>query len=761
LQERQTTREEYATRARMLDLSVPFDAAGFEANQFSFASKQHAIEDKNEALQENINVSNITRKDLEKQLETAEEQLQALAGRDSNIPLPYLQERTALCEWLGIDETELPFAGELMQVKEDYETQRKTIELLLHDFALTLLIPHSLRTKTSQYLWTNQVKVPFSYVSLPKEQFLPSEDEDEDILCNAIETKENHPYSSWVLFHLQQTYRHVHIQTVDELLNTELSYSDRQMTRDGIYYKVHATPQKNSDIYVLGWDTARKREQLIVDKDNLTNAIAELDKAMKEDAREMGHNKQRLEALIELRTIRSYDAIDTRSPEAEIAELDAEIAELESSLGDYDALRRQLQQTDASIREYKARCEFLVSERGRIDGSLSHFEETLQYRTEQLKGIDLETRKQEFEDFSSRYELADLWSNLDSLDDAVDKVRRMLEEKIQQAQDSMTESKERCINLMSSFCKPGQDTLTKYPNWTSNLLELGTDAFSMQDIPEFRKVFDHLLQDDLPKHKERFANYRTSLIGKDVISFNRALMNWQRTIDDNIVDLNTSLQRINYSQDPVTQTKTHIRIRKQQNSDETVRQLKALLRAAMPNPAGEANLTDSQKLESQDRFFKQVESLLAFLRQDEVRQKVLDVRRWFLFAAEEYDVESGDQLRYYQDSAGISGGQKAKLAYTIFAAAIAKQFDVFSDEGASRSFRFVLIDEAFSKIDDENSRYAMQLFSQLNLQLMVITPLDKGNLVLPFIKTVQVTECPDGKHSQIISVKVEDFDGQR
>ncbi|MDY4610748.1 MAG: SbcC/MukB-like Walker B domain-containing protein [Sphaerochaetaceae bacterium] len=761
LQERRSTREFYAARVRKIDLQMPFDDNGFEANLFSLASKQHMIEDRNESLQENINVSTMTRQDLEKQLSVTEEQLQALAGRDSNIPLQYLQERSGLCEWLGVEESELPFAGELMQVKEEYEAQRKSIELLLHDFALTLLIPHSLRNKVGQYLWANQVKVSIAYVAIPKEQFLPADDDSEDILCGTIEVKEGHPYSSWVFSHLQQAFKHVHVQSLDELLHTELAYSDRQLTRDGVYFKAHAIPKKSSDIYVLGWDTARKREQLVVDKDNLVNAMDDLDRAIREDSREIARNKEKIEAIIEIRTIRTYEAINTRSPEAEIEELNAQIADLELSLGDYDALRKQLQQVDASIRELKARCEHLVSERGRIDGRLGQYEEMLKYRTELLKEVDVDARHEEFSEFSERYGLSNVWSNLDNLDEAADKIRRLLDDRIQQALTDINDSKDRCINLMSSFCKPSQDTLTKYPNWTSNLLELGTDSFSMQDIPAFRKVYDHLLQDDLPRHKEEFANYRTSLIGKDVISFNRTLMNWQRTIDENIVDLNTSLQRINYSQDPVTRAKTHIRIRKQQNADDMVRNLKALLRAAMPNPTAESNLTIQQKLDVQNKFFRQVEALLSFLRQDDVRQKVLDVRRWFIFAAEEYDVGTGDQLRYYQDSAGISGGQKAKLAYTIFAAAIAKQFDVFSDDGASRSFRFVLIDEAFSKIDDENSRYAMQLFSQLNLQLMVITPLDKGNLVLPFIKTVHVTECPDGRRSQIVSVKVEDFDGQR
>jgi uncharacterized protein YPO0396 len=73
----------------------------------------------------------------------------------------------------------------------------------------------------------------------------------------------------------------------------------------------------------------------------------------------------------------------------------------------------------------------------------------------------------------------------------------------------------------------------------------------------------------------------------------------------------------------------------------------------------------------------------------------------------------------------MSGGQKAKLAYTILASAIAYHFGLNQENLGAKSFRFVVIDEAFSKSDDDNARYAMELFKNLNLQLLVITPKDK------------------------------------
>ena len=61
-------------------------------------------------------------------------------------------------------------------------------------------------------------------------------------------------------------------------------------------------------------------------------------------------------------------------------------------------------------------------------------------------------------------------------------------------------------------------------------------------------------------------------------------------------------------------------------------------------------------------------------------------------------------------SGGKSGGQKEKLAYTVLAASLAYQFGL--DWGAkSRSFRFVMIDEAFGRGSDESARYGLELFS--------------------------------------------------
>ena len=106
-----------------------------------------------------------------------------------------------------------------------------------------------------------------------------------------------------------------------------------------------------------------------------------------------------------------------------------------------------------------------------------------------------------------------------------------------------------------------------------------------------------------------------------------------------------------------------------------------------------------------------------------------DVRRWFDFAAREMENATGEERGYYEDSTGQSGGEKAKLAFTILVAAIAYQYDIDPDQPASDRFHFVVIDEMFSKVDDQYSEYALELFRKFGLQLLIVAPLDAKALV--------------------------------
>jgi uncharacterized protein YPO0396 len=118
----------------------------------------------------------------------------------------------------------------------------------------------------------------------------------------------------------------------------------------------------------------------------------------------------------------------------------------------------------------------------------------------------------------------------------------------------------------------------------------------------------------------------------------------------------------------------------------------------------------------------------------------------------------GSQKNYYADSAGLSGGQKAKLAFTILASAIAYQYGLHKENAKEKSFRFVVIDEAFSKSDEKNPRYAMELFISLGLQLFVVTPKDKIHVVEPYVKNIFLTHINEQlNYSKVTTLTIDDF----
>ena len=171
-----------------------------------------------------------------------------------------------------------------------------------------------------------------------------------------------------------------------------------------------------------------------------------------------------------------------------------------------------------------------------------------------------------------------------------------------------------------------------------------------------------------------------------------------------------------------------------------------MLRDAMPDPAKLIRDEDNELEASFIRIKAIIEELSG---NEQWRKKVTDVRNWLEFAASERYRSDNKERQYYVDSQSLSGGEKAKLAYTILASAIAYQFGIRNEDTRRKSFRFAVVDEAFSKVDPENAVYAMELFKQLNLQLMVVTPLDKINLAEPYIHSVHYVENREKKNSVV------------
>ena len=137
--------------------------------------------------------------------------------------------------------------------------------------------------------------------------------------------------------------------------------------------------------------------------------------------------------------------------------------------------------------------------------------------------------------------------------------------------------------------------------------------------------------------------------------------------------------------------------------------------------------------------------------------RVTDVREWYSFGASERFAADGTVRDYYSDSSGKSGGQKEKLAYTILASAIAYQYGLGVWEGTPRTFRLVVIDEAFGRGSEDSTRYGLDLFARMGLQLLVVTPLQKIAILEDYVQAVHFVANPTGRASGITNLSLAEF----
>ena len=132
-----------------------------------------------------------------------------------------------------------------------------------------------------------------------------------------------------------------------------------------------------------------------------------------------------------------------------------------------------------------------------------------------------------------------------------------------------------------------------------------------------------------------------------------------------------------------------------------------------------------------------------------------------MFSASERWRDTDVEHESYSDSSGKSGGQKEKLAYTILAASLAYQFKLDRPDDAGRSFRFVVIDEAFGRGSDDSTRYALKLFTELGLQLLIVTPLQKLHVIEPHVACVGFVDNVNGDRSRLQRITVEELQLRR
>jgi uncharacterized protein YPO0396 len=742
----------YDTLRQTLGLLALHQAEDFLAQRALCVPLREAAAQREAELQNELNEQGVAFAQGRQAHADLTQELASLKARRSNIDAQQVALRAALCQALALDETLMPYAGELIQVREDERDWEGAAERLLRSFGLSLLVPDAHYAAVSDWVDRTQLKGRFVYFRVR-----PGKREGRgeppalhpDSMARKLAIKPDSPFYAWLERELAQRFDLACCTSQDQFRREARAITRAGQVKGGgeRHEKDDRHRIDDRSRYVLGWSNQAKIAALESKARLLQARLVDAGQRIAALQKEQQRARERLQALDKLDEYRDWAELDWRSSATELAALRAEKQRLEAASDVLKALAEQLSALESSFANTTARLKEREADRARALLKQEQAQALRATTQRELDAAGFAVHAQHFVVIESwrAAALGEHTLTIESSDGREQDLRRWLQERIDADDRKLARLTEKIVRAMTEYKE------------AFKLDTQDVDA-SVAAGPEYRAMLAQLQADDLPRFVARFKELLNENTIREVAHFQSQLHRERETIKERVAHINESLTKIDYNPG------RFIALEAQTATDAEVRDFQTELRACT-----EGTLTGSEDAQYSEAKFLQVRRIIERFRGREGSAeadrrwaaKVTDVRQWFVFAASERWREDGSEHEHYADSGGKSGGQKEKLAYTILAASLAYQFGLEWGAARSRSFRFVVIDEAFGRGSDESAEYGLRLFRQLNLQLLIVTPLQKIHIIEPYVASVGFVHNEDGSASKLRNLAIEDYRAER
>ena len=739
--------QRYQELARKVALAETLKIDTFISNQTRIESIRSVLDKQEADLQNNNTEKSVEMEKLKQQHQKLTSEIDSLKKRRSNIDSRQIKIRTEICAALGLDEKSMPFAGELIKVSQDDNVWEGAAERLLHNFGLSLLVPERHYKKVADWVDRTQLKGRLVYFRVRSEQTSAIPAVHPQSLSRKIIIKPDSEFYGWLEYELARRFDYACCDSIEQFRRQQQAVTRSGQIKTG--GKRHEKDDRHRlddrSRYVLGWSNEHKIAALTDQARKLERemqATGDSIAAIREKLNELSEEKT---TLVQLGEFRDFSDLGWHELSMQIADLEKEQKELESASNVLQTLSRQLENLETEIAVTETKLDALKREHAKNEEKQKQAENQLEICWQTINTVAEQKRVELAEKLEMLLEeeetLANRQLTVDSCDNREREMREWLQKKIDNEERRLKTLSERIIKAMQDFSR-------EFPLETQEI-----DA-NIEADGEYLKILEQLQADDLPRFEKRFKELLNENTIREIANFQSHLSKERQNIKERIDIINRSLTDIEYNQG------RYILLEAQLSPDPEIRDFQQQLRACT-----EGALTGSDDEQYAETKFLQVKEIIDRFRGREGTadldkrwmKKVADVRRWFEFAASERWLEDHSEYEHYTDSSGKSGGQKEKLAYTVLAASLAYQFGLEWGAIRSRSFRFVVIDEAFGRGSDESARYGLELFKKLCLQLLIVTPLQKIHIIEPFVASVGFIHNEGGRESLLRNLTIEDY----
>jgi len=735
--------DRYDENARRLDLPTYKSEEAFYENRTRAAQMQQQADREIQSFEDERSEIQLTLRDEVERGKELNREINYLRQNPSNIPEQVAKIRQQISDDLNLPLDDLPFVGELLQVRDGESAWEGVLERLLNSFAQDLIVPETHYRQVSQYVNENNLRGRLVYRRVdPAHVGRPRKQRQGDIsgimAYKKLDIKHDTPYLDWLAGELIRRFDYVCCENMGDFNQVERAITPQGQIKHNTsrHEKDDRRDINNKRYYVLGWDNRDKLRQLEIELDDLQRHVDKLNEQQQTISDQLERLRRDIQMLQALLSIESFTEIDWRTRQTEIDRLERELADLNQQSQQLQRLEKQRDQLQDRVKETNRRRDDINRKIATIDSQINNYERKLK---------EVERHRANWTDEHQRTweQVKDVLEEIDREPLTINELDRRPQELEVFIQRSVANFKGVQNRHEATILKAMNNFKLEYPD---EGVSLTTD---IQALPAYEAIHERLATDDLPKHEARFKNLLDRKITLSIQQFSAQLETQERNIERSIDELNGSLAQVDYGGGSI------IRLIAERSTDHEITDFRQQLKACIPNVGDDSP-------EELERAYNRIKDLIERFDNDpNWMRRVIDVRRWRVFAAEQINTE-GQQVDYYSDSSGKSGGQKAKLAYTILASAIAYQYGL-QDTTAGGSFvPACVIDEAFSKLDDDNARFAMKLFDQLGLQLLVVTPMQQLHIIEDFVHAYHVVVNNDtGSYSRLFNLTQAEYRERR
>lgn len=663
-----------------------------------------------------------------REVEGLEAEIRSLRTSGTTVPERLLHVRRRVADAVGVPPSALPFAAELIDVKDEFAQWAGAIERVLRPFALTMLVPSQHLGAVRRWVDTEHLAMRFVFEEVSRDAPPPRPASTDRSLVHRVRVAPG-LFGDWLAGRLCERFDLACVDHPDELAAYPRAVTIRGQIRSRTRYEKDDRLRIDDRAHWVLGDREGKLEALV---QRLGQVRAELESArvQVESAESAQRAAYQRHAAVEAIRAHVWVDVDRDAASAEVDRLHRALEALTSDAGDLQSALRDEQAARAerdAVREARdeIRLALRQARQGRDDLVDAADETDTRIAAGEVAPVDeatwaaLDVRFRRVQRRITRTNIADVGHD----------VLRQL----QRERDAALESSRTASGVVTSLSTRFSE---RWPAMAADLVP------GVADRGGYLEILDGIVAHGLPEHEATFLRLlrerSRDMIGELVSDILAA----PREIEDRVGPVNASLRRSPFDDD------RWLRLRVKTRRSETVTAFIADLRSVAEGSWGE------QDLATAERRFATLADLMGRLASSEHADRVwrtqcLDTRLHVTFLADEVD-EHGQARATYDSGAAMSGGQQQKLV--VFCLAAALRYQLADPDEAYPRYGTIVLDEAFDKADTRYTRMALDIFAEFGFHLVLATPQKLLQTIEPYVGGATSVENPTRRRSQIANI---------